>query len=156
MDMQSNMLNQFESSEMMNNSPMNSASLDAARNSLYAAQLAGSTENKSSALQSQKNKTVSTDQMFNLENVEYFEDFENLSKDDQIENFEKALYRLKGGFGASKRGGPRAFYSSIDEVRDHFVNGTSMEISQNQSGNAVMIGDWVSAKSLHAKTFDKS
>jgi hypothetical protein len=97
--------------------------------------------------------------MFNLENVEYFEGFNELSKDDQIENFEKALYRLKGGFGASKRGGPRAFYSSVDEVRDHFVNETAFasEVGTSiQKKSLHQIGDWVNAKSLAVKDFDKS
>ena len=64
-------------------------------------------------------------QMPSINEVEYFEGFDELDQEAQMEAFEKALYKLKGGFGASRRGGPNAFYRTIDEVRDHFAQRTS-------------------------------
>jgi len=57
----------------------------------------------------------------NLRDVEFFEGFDELDQEAQLEAFEKALYKIKGGFGASRRGGPPAFYRTIDEVRDNFA-----------------------------------
>ena len=92
-----------------------------------------------------------------ISEVEYFADFNQLDDKQQEENFEKALYRLKGGFGASKRGGPRAFYSAIDEVRDHFVNKTAMEIKDKKIGMiSKQVGDYVNAKSFYTKESERS
>ena len=91
-----------------------------------------------------------------LNAVEYFTDWDDLDKDAKLENFEKALYRLKGGFGASKRGGPRAFYAAIDEVRDHFVNGTSMECNQQTGLINNQVGDYVDATAFWVKESEKS
>ena len=56
-----------------------------------------------------------------INDCEYFEGFDELDAEGQLESFEKALYKVKGGFGASRRGGPQAFYKTIDEVRDQFT-----------------------------------
>ena len=94
---------------------------------------------------------------FKIHQVEYFEDFASLDDKQQEEQFEKALYRLKGGFGASKRGGPRAFYGAIDEVRDHFVNKTKMEIKNLNPGRiSKQVGDFVYAKSFATKESERS
>ena len=63
----------------------------------------------------------------NIKDVEYFEGFDELDAEAQLEAFEKALYKIKGGFGASRRGGPPAFYRTIDEVRDNFSQRTAFE-----------------------------
>ena len=60
----------------------------------------------------------------NIQAVEFFEGWDELDNEAKLEAFEKALYKIKGGFGASRRGGPKAFYNTIDEVRDHWVNRT--------------------------------